>query len=90
MPTKRLRLISYGMLCLSLISTVGCVVTKTSRPPDITKSTVAEIINPYPNTIFVLLKNCGHSFIPVGGALSPSQNVINKMIADFFDRYLKT
>jgi acetyl esterase/lipase len=36
----------------------------------------------------VVVKNAGHSFTPAGGAISPSQDEINRMIADFFDRYL--
>ena len=37
----------------------------------------------------VVVHNAGHSFIPTGGAISPSQDEINRMIVDFFDRYLK-
>jgi acetyl esterase/lipase len=37
----------------------------------------------------VVVKNGGHSFVPVGGAISPSRTEITKMIADFFDRTLR-
>ena len=37
----------------------------------------------------VIVKNAGHSFTPVGGAISPSRAELTKMIADFFDQYLK-
>ncbi|MDE3090642.1 MAG: alpha/beta hydrolase [Chloroflexota bacterium] len=36
----------------------------------------------------VIVKNAGHGFAPVGGALSPSRAELTKMIADFFDKNL--
>jgi acetyl esterase/lipase len=41
------------------------------------------------NATLVIVKNAGHSFTPVGGAISPSRAELTKMIADFFDKYLK-
>jgi acetyl esterase/lipase len=41
------------------------------------------------NATLVIVKNAGHSFRPSGGAISPSRTELTKMIADFFDRYLK-
>ena len=38
----------------------------------------------------VIVKNAGHVFTPVGEPISPSQDEINILIADFFDRYLKS
>jgi acetyl esterase/lipase len=37
----------------------------------------------------VIVKNAGHGFIPEGGIMDPSRDQITKMVADFFDRYLK-
>jgi dipeptidyl aminopeptidase/acylaminoacyl peptidase len=37
----------------------------------------------------VIVKNAGHGFAPVGGAISPSRMEVTKMIADFFDKDLK-
>ena len=37
----------------------------------------------------VVVKNADHYFNPVGGNMSPSQDEINRMVIDFFDRYLK-
>ena len=37
----------------------------------------------------VIVKNAGHSFAPVGGAISPSLAELIKMTADFFDKNLK-
>ncbi|MCI0476452.1 MAG: alpha/beta hydrolase fold domain-containing protein, partial [Anaerolineales bacterium] len=37
----------------------------------------------------VIVKNAGHSFTPSGGAISPSRAELTKMIADFFDKFLK-
>jgi len=41
------------------------------------------------NATLVIVKNAGHSFTPVGGAISPSRAELTKMIGDFFDKYLK-
>ncbi len=38
---------------------------------------------------FVIVKNAGHGFVPMGGPISPSRQELTKMIADFFDQYLK-
>ncbi|MBI4788346.1 MAG: alpha/beta hydrolase [Chloroflexi bacterium] len=38
----------------------------------------------------VMVKNAGHSFAPVGGAISPSLADLAKMTADFFDKHLKS
>lgn len=38
---------------------------------------------------FVVVKNAGHGFTPSGGTMSPSRVELTKMIADFFDKYLK-
>jgi acetyl esterase/lipase len=38
----------------------------------------------------VMVANCGHAFTPVGGDLNPSRSEISTMIADFFDRYVKS
>jgi acetyl esterase/lipase len=38
---------------------------------------------------FVIVKNAGHGFAPLGGPISPSRQELTKMIADFFDQYLK-
>jgi acetyl esterase/lipase len=37
----------------------------------------------------VIVKNSGHSFIPIGGTLSPSRAELTKMITDFFDQKLR-
>jgi acetyl esterase/lipase len=37
----------------------------------------------------VVVKNAGHSFTPVSGAMSPTRTEITGMVADFFDRQLK-
>lgn len=37
----------------------------------------------------VVVKNADHSFNPVGGAMSPTRAEMTKMIADFFDQYLR-
>ncbi len=37
----------------------------------------------------VVVKNAGHSFAPVGGAISPSRQEISGLVGDFFDRTLK-
>ncbi len=37
----------------------------------------------------VIVKNAGHGFTPDGGAISPSRTELSKMIADFFDQYLR-
>jgi acetyl esterase/lipase len=37
----------------------------------------------------VLVKNAGHSFLPVGGDLDPSVRQLIQMAGDFFDQYLK-
>jgi len=38
---------------------------------------------------FVIVKNAGHGFAPLGGPISPSRQELTKMIGDFFDQYLK-
>lgn len=38
----------------------------------------------------VMVKNAGHSFKPVGGPISPTRPEITKMMADFFDRQLRS
>lgn len=37
----------------------------------------------------VTVKNADHGFNPVGGLMSPTRAEISRMIADFFDRYLR-
>ncbi|MFQ5399429.1 MAG: alpha/beta hydrolase fold domain-containing protein [Anaerolineae bacterium] len=37
----------------------------------------------------VIVENAGHGFIPVNGAINPNRQEITRMIADFFDQYLK-
>ena len=37
----------------------------------------------------VVVKNADHSFQPVDGTMSPTRAELTKMIADFFDQYLK-
>ncbi|HXF04639.1 MAG TPA: alpha/beta hydrolase fold domain-containing protein [Blastocatellia bacterium] len=37
----------------------------------------------------VMVKNAGHGFVPMGGPISPTRDELTRMIADFFDRYLK-
>ena len=37
----------------------------------------------------VVVKNGGHGFTPVGGAISPTRLELTNAIADFFDKYLK-
>jgi acetyl esterase/lipase len=37
----------------------------------------------------ITVKNAGHGFVPAGGIIEPSRTEITKMIADFFDKYLK-
>jgi len=37
----------------------------------------------------VIVKNAGHGFTPDGGAINPSRAELTKMLADFFDKYLK-
>lgn len=41
------------------------------------------------NATLVIVKNAGHGFAPSGGAISPSRAELTKMIADFFDKYLR-
>lgn len=41
------------------------------------------------NATLVIVKNAGHRFTPSGGAISPSHAELTKMLADFFDRFLK-
>lgn len=41
------------------------------------------------NATLVIVKNAGHGFTPSGGAISPSRAELTKMIADFFDKFLK-
>ena len=36
----------------------------------------------------VVVKNAGHMFFPFGGAISPTLDEINDIVADFFDKYL--
>jgi acetyl esterase/lipase len=36
-----------------------------------------------------MVKNAGHGFAPDGGTIDPSRTVITRMVADFFDQYLK-
>ncbi len=38
---------------------------------------------------FVIVKNAGHGFAPLGRPISPSRQELTKMIGDFFDQYLK-
>jgi acetyl esterase/lipase len=37
----------------------------------------------------VMVKNAGHGFTPSGGPISPTRDELTKMLADFFDKYLK-
>lgn len=37
----------------------------------------------------VVVKNCGHVFMPEGGPITPTRAELSKMVADFFDRYLR-
>jgi dipeptidyl aminopeptidase/acylaminoacyl peptidase len=37
----------------------------------------------------VVVKNAGHGFRPVDGDIQPSLPELVKMVADFFDKYLK-
>ena len=37
----------------------------------------------------VIVENAGHGFAPAGGVIDPSRAEITKMVADFFDQYLK-
>ncbi len=37
----------------------------------------------------VVVKNSGHVFVPVGGPITPTRAELTKMVADFFDSYLK-
>ncbi len=36
----------------------------------------------------VMVKNAGHSFTPVGGAIDPTREELTNIIADFFDQHL--
>jgi acetyl esterase/lipase len=36
-----------------------------------------------------IVKNAGHGFAPARGTIDPSRIAITKMVADFFDKYLK-
>jgi len=36
-----------------------------------------------------IVENAGHGFAPAGGTIDPSRTTITKMVADFFDKYLK-
>jgi len=38
---------------------------------------------------FVVVKNAGHGFVPIGGRIDPSRREISELIASFFDRWLK-
>lgn len=38
----------------------------------------------------VMVKNAGHSFTPVGGPISPTRPEITRMMADFFDKQLRS
>lgn len=40
-------------------------------------------------TTLVIVGNCGHCFMPVGGPICPSRAQITLMLADFFDQCLK-
>jgi acetyl esterase/lipase len=37
----------------------------------------------------VMVANAGHSFVPVGGAISPTRQQISRMVADFFDNTMR-
>jgi acetyl esterase/lipase len=37
----------------------------------------------------VMVKNAGHEFVPVGGALDPNLSEIRGLVGNFFDQYLK-
>jgi acetyl esterase/lipase len=37
----------------------------------------------------VMVKNAKHGFVPAAGPISPSRQEISRMIADFFDKYVK-
>lgn len=37
----------------------------------------------------LVVKNCGHNFIPVSGSISPSRSEITNIVGDFLDHYLK-
>jgi len=41
------------------------------------------------NATLVIVKNAGHSFTPSGGAISPTRTELSKMIANFFDQFLR-
>lgn len=38
---------------------------------------------------FIIVKNSGHNFTPIGGPISPNRSEITTAIANFFDKYLK-
>lgn len=37
----------------------------------------------------VVVKNAGHVFVPVAGPISPTNEEIGRLIADFFDREIR-
>lgn len=41
------------------------------------------------SSTLVVVKNAGHGFTPSGGAISPTRAELSKMIADFFDKYVR-
>lgn len=40
-------------------------------------------------SILVIIKNCGHCFVPVGETIQPTRTQITHMLADFFDQCLR-
>lgn len=37
----------------------------------------------------IVVKNSGHSFVPLGGPISPTRAEVTNLVGDFFDKYLK-
>jgi hypothetical protein len=71
-----------SQIATSLIPNTTVPTIEIKTPPD-------QMVKLKMTATFLIIKNYGHSFIPTGGALSPSQDEINEMIADFFDQSLK-
>ncbi len=58
-------------------------------PPSQAKILYERLIAASVPATLVIVKNAGHGFVPFGGSIDPSRTEITKMVADFFDQYLK-
>jgi len=58
-------------------------------PPSQSEILYDQLISAGVPATLVIVKNAGHGFAPAGGTIDPSRMEITKMVADFFDKYLK-